>query len=157
MKPQAKNAWRKQFIKTLKCTGNVSKAAKSAKRSRDTVYRHKRHSPKFSAAWDSAIEEATSLFEDELNERCLDRDAPGSHVLLIFKLKALKPELYRDQYTPRPQSAVEPTLEPEIAAAVLQAARGNHVRLASIEPEPEPEPDPGPDPESGPEHLADEP
>jgi hypothetical protein len=44
----------------------------------------------FAAAWDAAVETGTDMLEDEATRRALE----GSDLLLIFLLRAKRPELY---------------------------------------------------------------
>jgi hypothetical protein len=59
----------------------------------------------FAAAWDEAIEEARDLLQAEAWQRALKR----SDVLLIFLLKAYRPEKYGDRMSLRHAGKIDLT------------------------------------------------
>lgn len=99
------------FIRALCQTGNVSAACKRAKIARTTAYEDRSADPLFAAAWDEALEIATEALELEARRRAhtgvLEPVFQGgalvgkvrrySDTLLIFLLKAHKPEMYTDR------------------------------------------------------------
>jgi hypothetical protein len=105
---------RKAFIEVLSKGGSVTKGAEAIRVSRQALYLTKSKNKEFSAEWDSAIESGTDLLEDEAirrgrqgtlkpvyyqGKRCgLVREY--SDTLLIFTLKARRPEKFRDSATP---------------------------------------------------------
>lgn len=104
---------KKLFLKFLAECGNVSKACESAELSRPTVYRHKKEDTAFAEAWD----EAESIYVDSLEAEADRRGRDGvskpifyqgqqvgetreySDNLLMFRLKALRPDKYRERQT----------------------------------------------------------
>lgn len=107
-----KRNWEDGFIAALEKTGNISAAARKAKISRNTVYELYRDpaAADFKQAWDDALEVATDALELEARRRA----ATGvlepvyyqgkragqvrrySDTLLIFLLKAHRPEKFRE-------------------------------------------------------------
>lgn len=91
-------------------SGNVSRACKKAKISRQTAYRTRQSDEPFRAAWAEALEIAVGLLEDEAWRRAqegvlepvfwrgqrLGSVRKYSDTLLIFLLKAHKPTVYRE-------------------------------------------------------------
>jgi len=106
----AKKDWRDVFIAKLSKSPNVSAAARSAKVSRQTVYRVREEEPEFAAAWDEALAISLDDAEGELYRRAVKGTVKPvfqggvqvggvreySDTLLIFMLKAHKPEVYRE-------------------------------------------------------------
>ena len=107
--------WRKGFLAALELTGNVTAAATAAGIERTTAYKARYRSEEtesrvFAKAWDEALEHATDLMEIEARRRALDGveepvyykgEIVGgvrkySDLLLIFMLKAHRPEKYRE-------------------------------------------------------------
>lgn len=103
-------AWQRPFIRRLCETGNVTAACKKAKISRQRVYEVRDEDALFNAAWQEALVVATENLELEARRRAegylepvfyLGRKIGSvrrySDLLLIFLLKAHKPEVYRDK------------------------------------------------------------
>lgn len=104
--PQKKKA----FLHWLARTGNVSKAAEKAKVNRTYMYQVRDEDEAFSAAWKEAMEVAIERLEMEARRRAeqgvlepvfYQGEKVGavrkySDTLLIFLLKAHRPEKYRD-------------------------------------------------------------
>ena len=84
--------WAPTFLAALRNSGNVRAACELVKVPRSLVYAAKLRSPEFQAAWDEAVDEAVELLEAV----ALKRAMAGSDLLLIFLLKAHKPEMYRE-------------------------------------------------------------
>lgn len=87
-----KKAWEDKFIQLYTKTGNVSLSAKGCGIHRNTVYARREASPDFAKAMDGAREEAIEALEYEAWKRAKSK----SDVLLIFLLKSLKPDMYRE-------------------------------------------------------------
>lgn len=83
---------REQFLAALRSNGTVFSACKAAGIGRATAYEWRTDDEAFRAAWDEALDDATDLLEDVAIRRAAD----GSDTLLIFLLKARRPEQYRD-------------------------------------------------------------
>jgi hypothetical protein len=98
------------FLAELMKRGIVTHAAKKARIAPKTAYRHKASDPDFSAAWDEAIDIAAGLLEAEAHRRAVTGSLEPvfyqgqkcglvrkySDTLLIFLLKAHKPERFKD-------------------------------------------------------------
>lgn len=135
------------FIAELARSGNVAAAARMAKLARGTVYSLRQGDPEFRRRWDEALEEAVDLLEAEARARAVDGvDQPHFHqgritgtvrkysdALLMFLLKAHRPEKYRERAE---REREEETLEQEIAAARLRL-EGRLDRLAGGDGTPE--------------------
>lgn len=74
-------------------TYNASVAAKGIGYNRSTVYGWAKTDAEFAAAWRDIHEEFTDLLEATAQARAIT----GSDLLIIFLLKALRPEKYREQ------------------------------------------------------------
>ena len=104
--------WRVVVLTALSRSGNVRWSAERAKVGRTKVYEHRNADPVFAKAWDEATDNAIDTLEQEAWRRARDGtlkpiyqggDKVGavrefSDVLLIFLMKANRPEKYRDNY-----------------------------------------------------------
>lgn len=102
---------REAFILALAKTGNVSAACKKAKISRQTVYVHKREDPAFAELWREAEDIYVEVLEAEADRRAktgtlkpvfykgeqVGQVREYSDTLLMFRLKALRPDKYRER------------------------------------------------------------
>lgn len=91
----------------------VARAADKAGYSLSTVYYHKKEDLSFADRWDIARETAIQIMEEEADRRAIqgidkpvyylgqlvDTVKEYSDQLLIFRLKAMRPEVYRDRTT----------------------------------------------------------
>jgi len=84
---------KQRFLRVLAQTGQVTAAAKAAKSDRTTFYRWREKDKDFADAWDGAWDLGGDALEDEARRRAL----AGSDTLLIFLLKAHKPNRYRER------------------------------------------------------------
>jgi hypothetical protein len=84
--------WTEQFLVGLRNSANVRLACQKAGIDRPTAYRLRERSKTFAAQWDVALEEAIDILEAE----AWKRGTSVSDVLLIFLLKAHRPEKYRE-------------------------------------------------------------
>ncbi|MFK7601876.1 hypothetical protein ACI3L1_06655 [Deinococcus sp. SM5_A1] len=112
---------REAFILAFAKTGNISAACKKAKISRDTVYRHKRDDAAFAEAWGEAESIYVEILEAEADRRAktgtlkpvfyqgqeVGKVREYSDTLLMFRLKALRPDKYRDNSSVKHSGAVE--------------------------------------------------
>ena len=101
---------RERFLDALRDTGNVTKAAESVGISRRAAYDHRQANADFAAQWEDAWEESTDKLEAEARRRAFagveepvfyQGEKCGviqrySDTLLIFLLKAHRPEKYRE-------------------------------------------------------------
>ena len=103
--------WRARFLELVASTGNVSLAASAVQISRSTPYARAGRDPRFAAAWAEAEAKAIDVLEAEARRRALT----SSDALLMFLLRSLRPERYRDAIDVR----VEFRREAERVAAKL--------------------------------------
>ena len=83
--------------------GNVSKSTKAAKINRTTHYQWLKDDPEYAAAFSEAEQIAVAELEDEARKRAMK----GSDLLMIFLLKHLKPERYRERLETKVSGTVE--------------------------------------------------
>lgn len=86
-----------KFLGVLWAGGTVTEACHRAEIGRTTAYDAKDSDPQFSRSWDEAKEAQADVLIAEVRRRALDAEDSKSHTLLMFLLKALKPE-FRDNY-----------------------------------------------------------
>lgn len=86
--------WEDKFIDLLISSGSVSLAARGSGVSRATVYNYRKSSAQFAARWDEALDEGLELLEAEAWSRARKQ----SDTLLIFLLKANRPDKYQDRF-----------------------------------------------------------
>jgi hypothetical protein len=118
--PKPDFSWHETFLEALSRLGNVSAATRAAGVSKDTVFEHRKKYASFARRWTQSLETSVELLEQEAWRRAtvgtevvrtMERVNPdGSRVsetvterkvsdaLLIFLLKANKPERYRERY-----------------------------------------------------------
>ena len=84
--------WRPPFLDAIRVSGNVRLATNAAGIDRSTPYRRAGRDPKFAEAWAAAEQDAVDTLEAEARRRALH----GSDGLLMFLLRAHRPERYRD-------------------------------------------------------------
>ena len=89
--------WAPRFLEAIRSSGNVRLAARAAGIDRSTPYQRARRDPVFAAAWAEATEDAIDLLEAEARRRAL----ASSDQLLMFLLRAHRPEKYRDRFDVR--------------------------------------------------------
>lgn len=99
------------FLAGLADSMTIRRAAECARIDKSTVYRWREADEGFAKAWDEALESGTERLEEEAIRRARDGvDKPVfqggqqvgavrefSDTLLIFMLKARRPEVYRDR------------------------------------------------------------
>ena len=119
--------WEDAFFAALALTGNVSAACDAADITRATAYKRRKGSAGFRERWEEAREEAADLLEAEAVRRAVEGvERPVfyqgkqcgvipeySDTLLIFLLKAARPEKYRDNYRPGR------TQDPSVAKVII--------------------------------------
>jgi hypothetical protein len=86
--------WGAAFLAHISRTGNVLRSAEAAGVTRQACYARRDTDPAFAAGWASAMEDAA----DVLEEIAWDRGRKQSDLLLIFLLRGLKPEKYRERF-----------------------------------------------------------
>jgi len=85
--------WADRFIEVFAVTGNVRLAATAAGVSRDAPYKRAQVDASFARDWLQAREDAVDMLEAEARRRAMS----SSDSLLIFLLKSLRPETFRDR------------------------------------------------------------
>lgn len=104
------DSWHAVFLANLAENCNVSEAARAAGIHRRTAYTHRDQDSAFAADWDAAVEDGVDLLEAEARRRALKgtvkpvfyqgEECGGvreySDTLMIFLLKAHRPERFRD-------------------------------------------------------------
>jgi Bacteriophage Sf6, terminase small subunit-like len=105
MANRTKNTPKKRalFLGALTEGASVTAACNRAVITRRTVYNWWEADPEFAAAWDDAIEAGTDALEDEALRRAKDK----SDTLLIFLLKARRPEKYKDRVSTEHRGTVK--------------------------------------------------
>lgn len=110
-RPGSRKRRKDRFIDELAKSGNVTMSCHTIDAARSMVYRWRDEDSAFRAAWDEALEEATDLLEAEAHRRAYaGYEEPVfyqgaecglvrkySDTLLIFILKGLRPEKYRER------------------------------------------------------------
>lgn len=105
------NGNRKRFIDSIRENGNISAACRIIKMSRTGVYDARESDPSFADEWDEAVSEYVDSLEQEADRRAyLGVDKPVfykgdqiattkeySDTLMMFRLKALRPYVYRER------------------------------------------------------------
>ena len=107
------------FLAALSHGASVRGAAAAANRSRQTFYRWRTDHPDFADQWDAAIEDGTDRLEDEAVLRAtagaskpvfyggklIGHERRHSDTLLMFLLKARRPEKFDPTHAPAAPSA----------------------------------------------------
>ena len=105
-------AVRRKFLKALAMTASVSAAAKHIRVCRNALYEWRKDDPSFRVEWDEAVELGTDALEDEAVRRAYDGTLKPvyyggkkvgtvreySDSLLVFMLKARRPEKFRERF-----------------------------------------------------------
>jgi hypothetical protein len=87
-----RGSWRERFIEVLSNTCNVRAACQAAGVNRATAYRLRERNEGFAKRWDEALQEGVDVLEAVAWRRANE----SSDLLLIFLLKAHRPEKYRE-------------------------------------------------------------
>ena len=104
-------AWRKIFLRYLAESGNITEAAYLAGVTRQAAYKVRKVDAAFADAWDESEEDAIQALELEARRRAKDgvekpvfhageecgRIRQYSDVLMMFLMKAHRPDKYRDR------------------------------------------------------------
>jgi len=103
---------REQFLAALRAGASVAAACRSIGLSRQQCYEYREQDADFAAEWDAAVEHGTDLLEDValrratagtqrnvyFGGRVVGQDVEHHDTLLIFLLKARRPEKYRERF-----------------------------------------------------------
>lgn len=136
--------WMGKFIDHLRNGGTVAAACGLAVVGRATAYRHRQKDETFAVAWADAEEESTERLEEEAFYRAvkgvekpihyegrrIDFVREYSDTLLIFLLKARKPETYRDRIDHRHSGGIS---RPGGSSATVQPGSLDLTRLTNEE------------------------
>lgn len=118
-----------KFFELIAGGATISDACRVVGYTRSSVYLYKADDPKFAEAWDEANETAIERMEREADRRAIEGyDKPVfyegvecgvqrqfSDTLLIFRLKAKRPEVYRER------AEVAVTVTDELASRIKAA------------------------------------
>ena len=96
-------SWQERFLWLFGQNLNVASSAAGAGVHRRTVYKERDKDPEFAAAWDDAKREAI----ERLEAAAFARAQNMSDLLLIFLLKAHRPEVYRENVQQLHTGAIE--------------------------------------------------
>ena len=133
-----------RFLDALAAGQTVSAAAQMAGYSRRAVYDRRKADPAFGERWDEAVAVAIERLEAEADRRAVEgvlepvfyqgiecgQVRRYSDTMLIFRLKALKPEMYRERVAIQHADAdgkdlIPPETDPSrVAFALLSIVRG---------------------------------
>ncbi len=102
-----------KFVAEIGRSGNISQAARLIGVNRRTVYVWRKEDGEFAAAWDDAKDEYSDHLEAEADRRAVEgvtkqlyfnddgkligETRNYSDTLLIFRLKGLRPDMYKDR------------------------------------------------------------
>ncbi len=92
--PQTKAQKRAQFLEALAFGASVTRACEEAHLVRSTVYRWREKEERFRENWQEAFEKGT----DRLEDRAYELAETISERMLVFLLKARRPEVYGDRH-----------------------------------------------------------
>jgi hypothetical protein len=84
--------WAPAFLAALRNSANVRASCQAAGVAREHAYRYRKTHPGFARQWKGALEDACDVLEAEARKRA----SSGSDLLLIFLLKAHRPDVYRE-------------------------------------------------------------
>lgn len=108
--------WEKAFLAALENTGSVTAAADAAKIHRRATYTQKQKDPEFSRQWDEALDQAADALEDQARKRAFD----GSDVLLMFLLKGIRPQKWRESRATIAPAELNRLIEVELSRIAKQ-------------------------------------
>jgi hypothetical protein len=86
---------RQKFLEHLSTGASVCASARAAGFGRRTAFEWKADDPDFAAEWEEAYESGTESLEEVARARAMEK----SDSLLMFLLKARRPEIYRERVT----------------------------------------------------------
>jgi hypothetical protein len=120
---------KRAMLAALARTGNISASARATDICRRTHYDWLESDPEYRPAVELAMEEAADVLEAVARQRAL----VGSDTLLIFLLKAVRPEKYRERYVPS-GTVIEQLPEPP--RSIEELNRRMQERLDGLSPPP---------------------
>jgi len=111
-----KSHWQQAFLVALENTGSVTEAASVASIARKTAYQLKRDDPLFAKQWEEALERSADALVAEARKRAVN----GSDVLLMFLLKGLQPQRWRESRATIPPAELNRLIEAEFERLAKQ-------------------------------------
>jgi len=93
-RPRRGSSWQQVFLYELAQDGCVTYACQAAGISRTVAYTTRQKDEEFALAWSDAVDESYEVLVKEAHRRALS----GSDLLMIFLMKGLHPEVWRDNY-----------------------------------------------------------
>src|SRR6266496_1399802 len=110
------NRWQKAFLTALEKTGSVTEACAAAKISRVWAYECRKENPQFAEEWERALERGADALIDEARRRAF----AGSDLLLMFLLKGLQPQRWRESRATIPPAELNKMIEVELQRIAKQ-------------------------------------
>lgn len=101
--PKRRRNWQPAFLEALEKGHTVAGACKAANVGRTTAYEARQRDEEFAAAWRDLEQHATEVLEGEAHRRAMN----GSDKLMMFLLRARRPEVYRDRGQVRDRDEVD--------------------------------------------------
>lgn len=95
------------FLAALCGGGTVKQACAAAGIERRAANERRKRDPAFAAEWDRAAQEGTDTIIDILEAELTRRAIEYSDTLLLAKLRALKPEVYRERNVVEHTTAID--------------------------------------------------
>ena len=138
-------AWRGVFIERLKATGNITLAAAGAGVTRQNVYQTRSRNKTFRRQWDEALDEAVDLLDGEARRRAtgfkkvvwhagkiVGEENAYDSALLMFLLKAHRPNLYRDNVKVEHAGGMDVTGDRKVTFEFVRPAEQHARTLAEL-------------------------
>ncbi len=122
--------WAPAFLTALEDTHLVTESAKRAGIHRDTAYDRRSKDEAFARAWGDVEERSTEIHE----QIAVKRAAAGSDLLLMFLLKARRPDVYREHHHVQHAGDVEVNLSLVTDPDLRDRAADLRARLAAARP-----------------------
>ena len=107
------------FFNAVRDGRSISAACLGASITRSSAYLWRESDPAFKAKWDECVEEGTDRLEDEAMRRAVD----GSDTLLIFMLKARRPQKFKDRVALGGDAEAPPIRSENVSAREILESR----------------------------------
>jgi adenine-specific DNA methylase len=122
---------RTTFLEAFASGTTVVEACRLSGLATSTVYTMRKRDEEFAARWADALEQGTEMLEAEARRRAMK----SSDLLMIFLLKARRPEVYRERREVMHSGSIGPSVEdleevrqtrrdPEREQALLRLVKG---------------------------------
>jgi len=109
-----KRQWQKAFLAALEESGSVTSSCTAANISTVRVYEVKRNDPEFAKQWEQALEQGADILEAEARRRAMEGTSKGSDTLLMFLLKGLRPQRWRESRATLPPAELDRMIAAEL-------------------------------------------